>query len=473
MKRNHMLIAAAAFFMLLAVSFAIHPAVGSGVTLATVAGVAVIGKREDLSDIKMKVNDKGEVVFENADEFQAFADSLAEAGAQKLAKLLKINEAPAPPGFTSPDDPKQLSVAPKDETRSAKMIRIDKAIVEVSGGRLAVESAPREIKLNRWLQAIYDGNREVQKALGSGSWPEARLKALTEGSAADGGNLVPVEFDSALHVAMEEYGICEQDALIVPMTTKEKDLRTVTTKPTVTRAGELVASTEGAPKFGKPQLTCDVYTAHQIISREEMDDNNVGLFDRLVDLYAEQLAYVKDYEGLVATYYPGVLGDFANTTKTTMESASILDVKYNELVKMSRSLSPGQLARGGKFYMNRTTLGVIESLADDHGRPIVNNTFSPLGPTLLGYPLKLSEAMPGIASDAANTPFVIFGNLQWLAFGKRAGITTQVLREATLAKTGGGTVNLAEQRAIALMIDDRWGFRLTIPSNLATLVTKA
>ena len=442
MEKQHALLTAAALFVIVVTSLFLSPLIG-GLALATTVLAAVPGKKEEIGGMKLKVNENGEIVFESQAQLDEFAASVAEAGAKNIIKIMGLDKIPAPPGAPAPEDVKALAVEPSNETRGAKLKRLDKAIVEVRGGRLAVEDAPKEIKMNRWLAGLYDGNREVVKALGPGSYSEARIKTLTQGSATDGGNLVPVEFDTALLVAMEEYGVCEKDCLIVEMTSNEKDLRTVTTKPAVTRKGELIASVEAATKFGKPQLTCDVVTGHQIISREEMDDNNVGLFQKLVDLFAEQLAYTKDYDGLAGSYYTSPLNNFANTTVTTLDSTSILDITYKKLVAMSRSLSPGKLARGGKWYMHRTTLGVIESLVDDHGRPLISSAFSPLGPTLLGYPVALSEAMPGIASDAANTAFIIFGNLTWVAFGRRAGITTQILREATITNVSAVAVNLA------------------------------
>jgi len=49
----------------------------------------------------------------------------------------------------------------------------------------------------------------------------------------------------------------------------------------------------------------------------------------------------------------------------------------------------------------------------------------------------------------------------------------QSLREATITNVSAVAVNLAEQRAIALLVDERWGFKTTIAANLATMATKA
>jgi HK97 family phage major capsid protein len=414
--------------------------------------------------MKFKVNDKGELVM-TEEEFttavKQVAVESAKATATELIDAAKLNQ-PGAPGPIQPlpaaDLEKQFE-EPANETDPAKRKRLAKAVESVRGGHLALEKAPKQIKLVRAIKAGWDGDMVT-------------VKALTEGTAEDGGNLVPVEFATDLLVAIEEYGTVRRDAMVIPMTTNEKDLRTVTTKPTISRKGELVASDEAGTKFGKPVLTVDMYTGHQIISREELDDNNVGLYDKLLDLFAEQFVKAEDTEGLVGTYYPGVLKSV--TPKTiTLDSVSIAEIKYKKLLALKNSLTRGQLMRGGKFYLHRTIFGLIEGIEDQNGRPITTSAFGPMGPTLFGYPVELNEVMPSQDEDAADTGFIIFGNLKWVAFGDRKGITSQPVKEATMNKAGGGTVNLASQRAVALALDIRWGIDVTIPSNLAILKTKA
>jgi len=413
--------------------------------------------------MKLKASADGTITATTA-ELEEFAGEVIAA----TEKRIREAAANRPPGLDSqgllgPEEVKQFQEQ-EGETRSHKSKRLKNAVIAVTGGRLAVEDAPKEIKMVRFLNAQANVKRDPDAA--------AVVKALSEGSATDGGNLTPVEFGTDLLVAIEEYGTVRRDAQIVPMTSNEIDLRTVTTKPVVARKGELVASDESLTKFGKPVLTCDMYTGKQVMSREVFDDNNVGLYQRLIDLFAEQFSYAEDYEGLVGTYYPGVLNSVTPVT-TTLDGTSFADITYKKLVSMKNSLSRGRLARGGKWYMHRTIMGLIESLEDNQGRPIIQNPFGPTPPTLLGYPVELNEVMPGTDADAANTPFIIFGNLTWVGFGMRSGITVETLREGSLTIAGPTTVNLADQRAYGLVMDIRWGINVTIPTNLAIMKSKA
>lgn len=354
-----------------------------------------------------------------------------------------------------------------NETQAQRNDRLSRAVESVKGGNLRLVHAPKEIKMVRFVKALYQNDGATVRELGE----FGRTKALTEGVAADGGNLVPIEFDTDLLSAIEEYGTVRRDSTVVNMTTNERDLRTVTAKPTISRKGELVASDESAAQFGKPQLKVDRYIGHQIISLEELEDNNVGLYDQLLTLYAEQFSKIEDTEGLTGSYYPGVLNSVTPTI-TRLASTSIKDVKYKELVKFKNSLSRGQLMRGGKFYMHRTIFALLEGMEDLQGRPITTNPFGPMGATMLGYAVELTEVMPTESDDAADKGFVIFGNLKWVYFGNRKGITAELLKEATLNKAGGGTINLASQGAVALAVHNRWGINVSIPTNLAVLKTK-
>lgn len=477
MKRNKTILAMAAFLVLVAGSLFMAGNLEGSIALATVAaGAAIVGADPDKKKYQFIADAKGNLVMTQDQFLEATADA-ADQAVKNMIKELQLNVAPTPGVTPGPDADqiKQLGIESKDETRSAKRMRLTKAVLEISGGRLAVESAPKEIKFNRWLAARHDGDRETQMALGAASWGDAgRQKVLTEGSATDGGNLVPVEFSTDLLVAIEEYGIMRRDATIEIMTAKEKDIPTVTTKPTVTRVAEVVASAESASKFGRVQLTNDMYSGYQVISREEMSDNNVGLYERMIDLFGEAFAEKEDNEGLVLTYYPGVLGSIASTTNTTLAGGSILApgaLTYQKLVELNNSLSRGKLAGGGKYYMHRTIWGLIEGMVDTNDRPITSSPYSAMGPTLFGRPVELTDVMPSTANDAANTGFIIFGNLKWVLFGDREGIFAQLLREGTLPIAGGGTINLASQRAIALMLDKRWGIKVAMPPHLAILKT--
>lgn len=408
--------------------------------------------------MKFAKNEKGEVVT-TEEEIQKTIDEAAQTAVNGLLSKL----APVPPvaPASAPDaEIKNLANAPVNEDRHSRQKRVNVAAAHISGGRLAIEDAPKEIKTIRYFRALADGEKSIVTALGRNSWE----KTLTEGSAADGGNLVPVEFATDLKVAMETYGAVA-DCTQHNMTSNELDLRSVTTKPIIYQVNETIAVTQAGTKFGKPVLSAKAFAGLQVMSKELFQDNNVGLYDKLVALFAEGFAARKSLEIFVGSSFTGIAGS-ATPVTTTLQSSSIADIDYKSMVNCANSLSEGQKGTNAKWYMHRTTFGYIQGMVDSNGHPIVTNPWDAASRTLLGYPVVLDEQIT--SADAANTAFVFFGNLQWVDHGQRAGITSQVMTEGTAAG-----VNLGEQRSLGLVIDTRWGIVVSLPGNLAMIKTKA
>jgi HK97 family phage major capsid protein len=395
------------------------------------------------------------------EQFTAALEEQAQKAVDQLKKDLKLDTVQDPPIPAKipgdGDDPADKYRPKANESAGEKHARLKAAVLDVRGGTLAVEKAPKEIKTIRFFRAQQLGD-------------EVTVKALSEGSAADGGNLVPTEFSTDLKVAMENYGAIN-DCDYHELTANELDLRSVTTKPLIYQVDEGAQITEAASKFGKPQLIAKAFAGIQVMSKEVFQDNNVGLYDKLIALFVEGLNARKSKELFVGQSFTGIFG---STTPqiTPMSSTNFDDVLYKELVAVATSLSDGQLAGPGgtpKWYMHRTTFGKIGSMVDDQGRPIIVNPWDAKSRMLLGFPVVLDEQITAATGAAqAATPLIAFGNLKWVDYGMRQEITSQVLTEGTV-----NNINLAEKRSLGLVIDTRWGIVVSIPGNIAILKTKA
>ena len=413
--------------------------------------------------MKFKKLDTGDIVVTEED-LQAAMNEAGEKAVEALIKKCGLDKAPTPP-ITPAAEPGKEFAEPAQENKYQKLVRLEKASLAISGGTLAIEHAPKELRFNRFLKAMRMGDMATVQALSGG-------KALTTtgSGGADGGYLVPIEFGTELKVAMETYGAIG-DCTRHDMVTNEKQLRSVTAKPTIYQVDELVQPTESATKFGKPILDAKKFAGIQVISEEEFEDNNVGLFEKLQPLFAEGFGARQSQELFIGTTFSGILGQ-ATAKITAMASSSILQMKYKELVNLNNSLSKGQLVGGGKYYMHRTIWGLIQGISDQQERPIVMNPWDDKNATLFGRPVVLDEQMPDASQDAANKGFIVFGNLMWCDFGMRKDITAKILTESSVVTTG-GTVNLGAGSAVALRMTTRWGINVSLPQNIAVLATKA
>ena len=404
------------------------------------------------------------------DEEQKILDTQIQQGVEEaLKKAGTLN--PQRKGVIDPPatEPEEMQFEAKDgETPGQTRIRLAKAVQAVSGGGLAVEKAPKELRVFRWfdakVKALY-GNAGMDdfatiKALGS----KKRTIGDQSAGSSPGSELVPDEFGTDLMVAIEQYSattFCEQHT----MTSDTKTLRAVNAKPIVYQVAEGVAPTKGAPTWTNPSLAAKAFAGLQIMTKEFFKDNNVDAYSKLVRLYAEALGGKRDLEMFVGSAFTGIFGS-ATPQTTTLVSTSITDITWRKLVDMHNSLSDGKKGGAARWAMHRTVWGYILGLTDDNNRPIVPNPYDSRGRVLFGDPVYLSEQIT--STDAAATAFIAYGDFQWCAFGTRDQVEVNLFKEGTFAST-----NIGETRQLAMLIDERWAFVVGIPGNLAILKTAA
>lgn len=393
---------------------------------------------------------------------KAVESALEKAGATKPQRKAVID-----PPLPADDDGKQYE-AKDGENEPQRRIRLKSAVESVQGGNLAVEKAPKELKVFRWFNAkvktLYGeagmDDFATIKALG------ARKKTIGDQSAGSspGSELVPDEFGTDLMVAIEQYSattFCEQHS----MASDTKTLRAVNAKPLVYQVSEGIAPTKGAPTWTNPSLAVKAFAGLQLMTKEFFRDNNVDAYSKLVRLYAEALGGKRDLEMFVGSAFTGIFGS-ATPVTTTLVSTSINDITYQKLVDMHNSLSDGKKGGAARWAMHRTTWGKIIGLVDTQNRPIVPNPYDSRGRVLFGDPVYLSEQIT--STDAAATAFIAYGDYRWCAFGTRDQVEVNLFKEGTFAST-----NIGETRQLAMLIDERWAFVVGLPANLAILKTAA
>lgn len=396
------------------------------------------------------------------DEEQTILADHVEKGVQEALKKAGTLDPQRKAGAIDPAASVETSEfeAKAGETPGQTRIRLKQAVESVHGGTLAVERAPKELRVWRFFDAMLNGDRETVKALGS----KKRTIGDQSAGSSPGSELVPDEFGTDLMVAIEQYSastFCEQHT----MTSDTKTLRAVNAKPIVYQVAEGIAPTKGAPTWTNPSLSAKAFAGLQLMTKEFFKDNNVDAYNKLVRLYAEALGGKRDLEIFVGSAFTGIFGS-ATPQTTTLVSQSINDITYQKLVDMHNSLSDGKKGGNARWAMHRTTWGKIIGLVDNQGRPIVPNPYDARGRQLFGDPVYLSEQIT--STDAAATAFIAYGDMQWCAFGTRDQIEVNLFKEGTFAST-----NIGETRQLAMLIDERWAFVVGIPGNLAILKTAA
>lgn len=297
----------------------------------------------------------------------------------------------------------------------------------------------------------------------------AVLKELSEGTAADGGRLVPTEFATDLIMLLEQYGSARRYSTQVSMKSKTMNLNSLTGKVTAYWVAEKGAGTASQPTYGEPILTAKKLFGLTPWTTELFEDAELNIVQNLLVLFAEAFSKEEDdeYYNGDGTVFTGIL-DTSLTAVDTVLSGLVSTLTYDDVVDVTNSLTRGQLAGSpGVWHMSRSVLNQFRKIKDSNGQPILVDPKGALPATILGYEVEINEVLPAAGDVVAGKCFAAFGNLkQWSYFGDRRRVTTKILSEATVA-----TINLAEKDEEALKTTERVAILHASPENVARLRT--
>jgi HK97 family phage major capsid protein len=308
----------------------------------------------------------------------------------------------------------------------------------------------------------------------------ATVKNMVEGTDADGGYLVPVDFRPTLLRIIEQYGVIRNNAQIVPMTRDEmqwpvfsggwKDTNGAVAGP-VYWVDEAAAMTQTWPQFSTVTMTCKKLAALVPTSGELLQDSVIPIANLIATLVGEYLAKEEDRVGFVGAVASGDKFDGALTSagKVTLTSTTNLSsLTVENLLDCINSLNPTVLG-GSKWYMHRTVYAMLRKMRFNQGGGAGTGEFmiqSPIGPepaTLWGYPIELVEAMPAYDAAAhASTRYILFGNMKNYYFADKMALSvasTDIMGFANF---------LTHFRFV-----ERIGMKLPLPDTLACIKTAA
>ena len=258
---------------------------------------------------------------------------------------------------------------------------------------------------------------------------------MQEGVDADGGYLVPEEFRPTVLRLIELYGIGRRGATIVPMASSTMRIPALTDAVEVFWLNENKTITQTKATFHMVELVAKKLCCLIPLTGELLQDSSISLANLLANLLAEAVANEEDrviFAGDTGAGDPfdGILY-VAGTTVVTMEvgETAFTDLNYDHLIKM-----PSRLAKsarnGGGFYMHSTILELVSFLKDKEDRYIWTAPQADRPGRIAGYPYEEVDQMPDITDDAADTPFIIFGNLKNVYVGDRLRMSIRTSEDA-------------------------------------------
>ncbi len=186
---------------------------------------------------------------------------------------------------------------------------------------------------------------------------------------------------------------------------------------------------EQNPTLGQGTLTSYTYGAWVGLTEALLEDDIAGLGAYFMKLIADAYVSIFETEFLAGGGAPvtGLL-TVADTQAVSMGpgNASFSSLSYFNFIAMEAALATRNGAlRGARWFMSPSTWNIVRSMVDADGNPIQAPWDSAAPKQILGYNVVLSFEMPDVNDSAASTPFIAFGNPQYLVYGDRVGLETK------------------------------------------------
>lgn len=264
---------------------------------------------------------------------------------------------------------------------------------------------------------------------------------LSEGVDADGGYLVPEEFETQIVTALEAENVIRSLAKVIT-TQHERKIPIATGHSTAQWTAENAAYTESNPTFGQKQIDAFKLTDLCRVSVELLQDSAFDIEDYLMNEFARAFGIAEEEAFCVGTGTNQPTGIFtANGGTVGVTAAAQNAITADELISLVYALK-SPYRRNARFLMNDATISAIRKLKDSNGVYLWQPSLQAGEPDkLLGYDLYTSPYAPAITAGAYTVAFGDFKNY-WI--GDRAGRTVQRLNE--LYATNGQIGYVATER---------------------------
>lgn len=243
---------------------------------------------------------------------------------------------------------------------------------------------------------------------------------LQEGVDADGGYLVPEEYDRRLIDTLSEENIMRRLATIIT-TSGEHKINIAATKPAASWIEEGGALTFGDATFS--QILLDAHKLHVAIkvTEELLYDNAFNLEGYILDQFGKALGNAEEDAFLNGDGTGKPLGLFAATGGGTVAGTLTAAIKSDDMLDLVYALKR-PYRKKASFIMNDKTLSALRKLKDNNGAYIWQPSYQAGEPDrVLGYAVHTSAYAP---EDA-----IAFGDYKYYNIGDRGTRSFSELRE--------------------------------------------
>ena len=264
---------------------------------------------------------------------------------------------------------------------------------------------------------------------------------LQEGVDADGGYLVPEEYDNRLIQTLSEENIMRRLGHVIT-TSGEHKINIAATKPAAAWIEE-----GGALQFSDAAFSQILLDAHKLhvaikVTEELLYDNAFNLESYIIEQFGKALANAEEDAFLNGTGVGQPLGLFAETGGGQLAGTLTAAMKADDILSLVYALKR-PYRKNASFIMNDKTVAQIRKFKDNNGAYIWQPSYQANEPDrILGYSVHTSEYVP---EDA-----IAFGDYSYYNIGDRG---TRSFKQLTELFAGNGMIGyVAKERVDGKLI---------------------
>ncbi|MGN1043527.1 MAG: phage major capsid protein [Acutalibacteraceae bacterium] len=329
----------------------------------------------------------------------------------------------------------------KEIDRLEKQSAIDMELNKPTGSPILEKPTNKKVKLGR---ASDEYRRDFLNVLRGK--PQI-YNVMQESVDADGGFLVPEEFENQIVTALEENNVIRSIAKTIT-TAAERKIPIAATHSVAQWTPENGAYTESNPTFGQKTIDAFKLTDLVKVSTELLQDSMFNLESYISSEFARAFGVAEEQAFCTGTGVGQPTGIFTeNGGEVGLTLTSTTNITCDNIIELVHSLK-SPYRRNAVFLMNDSTISMLRKLKDTNGAYLWQPSLQAGQPDrLLGYPLYTSPYVPVVKAEALPIAFGDFSNY-WIA--DRMGRSVQRLNELY---AGNGQVGfLATERVDAKVI---------------------
>lgn len=372
-------------------------------------------------------------------------DAVVDELAQKLADSAQAKMQPSIDALT-----KALEVNAEKATSTATIISEPQFIVDKALGKKHSVEELSEIKValpgrkqqGKDVTEVSQKTVEFFSALYSGD--KQKLQILSEGTAADGGYLVPEEFANVIIEDIRDLNIMRQFASVMTTNTDTVHIPSLVSRPKAAWRAEKAVKNTSTATFTENVLTPYSLAAIVPLSNELVADAQLGVGGSIVNYIAGLMSVAlneKEEEAFWVgngTGKPTGIDGGAYTLRTYAAGAGASDVQRADTLIQAYQNTPQGYRNRAIWVMNMGTLGEVGRLKDSQNRYLLTD--------LAGSPTQTIKGRPVYESNYLAGGTAIFLDPSFYQIVDREGISVQISNEATVAGSSAFEKNLTYVR---------------------------